>query len=109
MQLKGLRSIRAAKVTAYLLNDTHPTSAAKAKFFKSFGFDELNAERLEAAILRHPMDNDVLKTTETQFGTKSIVACSLGTPDQRNPCIITVWIKPPGSAAHRFVTAYPRP
>jgi hypothetical protein len=106
-RLSGLRSIRAAKIGGYLLDEDHPSGGAKARFFISVGFDILNPMVFEAALLRHPLDNDVWKTLETPYGTKSVVKCRLMTPNGKNPCVLTIWFKPNGSTAHRLVSAYP--
>lgn len=91
----------------YLLNEAHPTGGPKARFFKQVGFSTENSMTFEAALLRHPSDNDVWKQVETALGTKSIVRCNLVTPNGRNPCVLTIWFKPHGSTAHRLVSAYP--
>jgi hypothetical protein len=107
MRLRGLRSIRAAKIVDYLLNENHPVGGTKARFFKRFGFDADNPTTFESALLRHPSENEVWKSVETSLGIKSIVVCTLRTPDGRNPCVRTIWFKPIGSTAHRLVSAYP--
>lgn len=108
MRLDGLRAIDSRKVRDYLLDNDHPTGASKARLFTGFGFSPDDPFVLEMALLRHPLDNDVDRVADSAFGRKSIVECAIRTPDRRDPCVVTVWIKESGSAAHRFVTAYPR-
>lgn len=95
------------KVTKYLLNDRHPDGQSKAKFLSSFGFKIDEANILLAAINAHPTLNAVVGTVTNDYGVKSIVECSIQTPDGRNPCIRSVWMMENGSIDQRFVTAYP--
>jgi hypothetical protein len=97
------------KVTQYLLNVVHPTGAAKAKFFMSFGFSPAHWAELKSALLNHPLNNPVTSQSSTPFGQKFEVSCSLAAPDGRNPCIISVWIIEPPDPNPRFITAYPSP
>ena len=84
------------KITQYLLGTVHPTGASKAKFFMSFGFSPGNWAALKSALLNHPLNNPVTSQTSNTFGQKLEVSCSLVAPDDRKPCIISVWlIEPP--------------
>lgn len=96
-----------AKMTGYLLSHTHETGRAKAGFFTRFGFGQDEVERFREALMGHAMEREVESTEVTGFGTKYRLRCEVATPDQRNPCIITVWIVDSGSDAPRLVTAYP--
>ena len=96
------------KITQYLLNAVHPTGAAKAKFFMSFGFSPGNWALLKSALLHHPQNNPVTSQSSNPFGQKFEVSCSLVAPDGRNP-IISVWIIEPPDPNPRFITAYPNP
>lgn len=97
------------KITQYLLDADHPTGAAKANFFLSFGFSRGNWLELKRALLSHPQNNQVTGEGSNPFGQKFEVSCSLATRDGRNPCIISVWIIEPTDPDPRFVTAYPNP
>ena len=97
------------KITQYLLKTVHPTGAAKAQFFMSFGFSPTNWAELKSALLQHPRKNPVTSQSSNPFGQKFEVSCSLVTPDGRNPCIISVWIIEPPDLNPRFITAYPNP
>lgn len=94
------------KIIDYLLNHEHPIGKAKAKFFGQHGFSKDQAERMAKALCHHAMHNPVIESEESQYGKKYSVACHIPTPDERDPCILSVWIvehlKPP-----RLVTAYP--
>lgn len=95
------------KIVEYLLNPGHLDGAAKADYFRRFGFDFDAWEVLAEALRRHGQERDLVKRVETQFGTKFVVECAIETPNQRNPCIRSVWIaeanEPP-----RLVTAFPQ-
>ncbi|MGH7060614.1 MAG: DUF6883 domain-containing protein, partial [Stellaceae bacterium] len=95
------------KITRYLLDADHPTGAAKAQFFLSFGFSLNNWLELKRALLNHPHSNPVTSQLGNPFGQKFEVSCSLVTPDGRNPCIISVWIVEPPDSNPSFITAYP--
>jgi hypothetical protein len=105
----ALATLADAKITQYLLNSAHPDGAAKAIFFRSFGFSSANWSELKQALLDHPLQNPVTNQTSNPFGQKFEVSCSLMTPDGRNPCIISVWIIEPPDPNPRFITAYPNP
>lgn len=95
------------KVTAYLLNGDHPDGRSKAAFFRAFGFTIDHPEVLIAALKAHPRSNEVAGEQSTAFGDKHIVRCSIESPDGRNPCILSVWIREPGEERSKLVTAYP--
>ena len=104
-----MRSIAEDKITRYLLEETHPKGGTKARFFGRFGFGWHAPHLLLEALRRHPDMNAVVSVTKTAFGTKSVVQCSMMSPDGRNPCIRSVWLRDIGSDVQRFVTAYPTP
>lgn len=106
-KLLGERVIAQEKVSQYLLNVDHADGAGKAKFFIGHGFAADQPEVLAAAIHDHADFNDVALTEPGKYGTKSIVRCSIVTPDGRNPCILVVWIHEQGCSEQRLVTAYP--
>lgn len=98
--------VAAAKVRDYLLAADHPDNGGKAAFFLRFGFTHASWDLLRLALARHPVDNPVLSAKPSAEGTRYRVQCSLGTPDGRNPCIISVWAVEDGLAP-RLVTAFP--
>lgn len=98
--------VEQAKIVQYLLNPLHEDGASKARFFMALGF-EANDWRVMASALRtHGQVREVIKEAGSEFGMKFVVRCGLNTPDQKNPCIDSVWIAE-GAAAPRLVTAYP--
>ena len=96
-----------AKVTGYLLNDSHRDGGPKSRFFQAFGFTLSEWPVLRGALSQHPARNPVKKITDTPFGAKYEVACRLQTPDGRDPCIVTIWQSEAGVGEPRLVTAYP--
>jgi hypothetical protein len=106
-KLLGQRHIPEEKVAKYLLNVDHPDGGGKAKFFIAHGFDTGTPSTLASAIHSHADHNDIVEAHSGPHGTKSIVRCSIPTPDGRNPCILVVWIREKGCAEQRLVTAYP--
>lgn len=100
------REVSLEKITRYLLNDLHPHGRSKAAFSRSFGFDGLRPDELQAALHAHPERNEVAHTAVTLYGSKLVIQCTIATPDKRDPCVATVWLVPTGEPA-RLVTAYP--
>jgi hypothetical protein len=59
-----------AKITQYLLNSAHSDGAAKATFFRSFGFSSAHWSELKKALLDHPLQNLVTNQTSNPFWSK---------------------------------------
>lgn len=95
------------KITDYLLSDKHQTGKQKADFFKRFGFDSENINTFIGSLIQHSIDREVEKIQDSVYGTKYELRCEIKTPDERNPCIITVWIVEKGQEVPKLVTAYP--
>jgi hypothetical protein len=94
------------KITNYLLDLSHPLGASKAAFFRDCGFSHAEWQTMAAALAAHPVLNQIESKTDTPHGSKYVVRCNLATPDGRNPCVVTVWMKE-GDTPARLVTAYP--
>ena len=95
------------KITEYLLCESHPDGASKARFFSNFGFDLEDWQVLAEALREHGRTHPVVRVVESAFGTRYVVEGVLGTPNGRKPCVRTVWIVEEGSDAPRLITAYP--
>ena len=95
------------KIISYLLNDTHEIGRGKAKFFKNFGFDIADIGTFKNALIQHSVDRDMESEETTGFGTKYKLICEIQTPDERNPCIVTVWIIEAETEMPKLITAYP--
>lgn len=96
------------KIEKYLLSETHTDGKHKAAFFKKFGFDALVPENLKESLLDHAVTREIINTIEDTHGTKYVLECELKTPDERNPCIKSVWIIGNEESIPKLVTAYPK-
>ncbi|WP_428310233.1 DUF6883 domain-containing protein [Hydrocarboniphaga sp.] len=94
------------KIVDYLLNLHHPQGGSKARFFKALGFDQQTWSVFADALQQHGITQQMQSEALNDYGLKYEIACSITTPDGRNPCIISVWIAEP-SKQPRLVTAYP--
>ena len=99
--------VTAAKITDYLLSQTHPDGRHKARFFQGFGFSLDNWQVLEYALRRHLADHEVAKVEPSCFGTRYVVEGIITVPDGRSPLIRTVWFVKHTEKTPQFVTAYP--
>lgn len=95
------------KLSGYLLSDTHPDGAPKAKFLKSFGFSATTPETLREAVLDHADHHDVSNSRQTEFGTIFEVEGQLQCPDGRTPFVRVVWMTDTGSEIPRLITLVP--
>jgi hypothetical protein len=95
------------KVVNYLLNPDSADGKSKARFFTRLGFTRQAWTVFADALREHGATRPISQTKTTPFGQMFVLECEIITPDERNPCIETVWIveeeRPP-----RLVTAYPR-
>jgi hypothetical protein len=96
------------KIFKYILNEDHPDGTHKAKFFIKFGFSLRHWGILTESLIDHCKENEVVLTTENEFGTKYIVEGELKTPDNRNPVIRTIWFIEKNDNKPRLITAYPK-
>lgn len=83
MQLpnKSNATISISKIMDYLLSETPAAGKSKAKFFRSFGFDETNIPEFEQGLLNIAQTELVMETIETAFGTKYVIDGKLKTPN----------------------------
>ena len=96
-----------AKLTAYLLSETHPVGASKAQFFRMCGFNDLNVQLLEAGLLAIAHGGIIDDAEPTKHGMKYVIDGPLETPSGRIVQVRTVWFIGTDEANPRFVTAYP--
>jgi hypothetical protein len=99
--------IDVSKLTDYLMSTDHPRGKDKARFFTQFGFTLRNLDILTQSLKKHAANRSVAQIKNSEFGVKYVLECECETPDNRNPCIASVWIVEEGSSSPRFVTAYP--
>lgn len=95
------------KLSAYLLSETHPVGKSKAKFFRSFGYNETNTELLEYGLSSVAQTQPIREVTSSAHGTKYVIDGTLETPAGISVKVMTVWIIDTGKTDPRFVTAYP--
>jgi len=96
-----------SKITDYLLSETHIVGRSKAKFFRSFGFDETNVSQFERGLINIAQTESVAETTETIYGHKYVIDGELETPNGDKIHLRTVWIIETGDDIPRLVTAHP--
>lgn len=94
------------KITDYLLSDTHEIGKHKAAFFKSFGFDVSSPITITKALKAHAEERVILNSKDSPYGKKYELECEIETPDDRNPCIVSVWIIENNTNEPRLITAY---
>ncbi|MGH7596342.1 MAG: DUF4926 domain-containing protein [bacterium] len=75
------------KITGYLLSQFHRDGRGKARFFTQFGFSADLWEELAQALRRHAVDNEVVKTEASPFGTRYVIEGTIRTPDGRMPLV----------------------
>ena len=100
--------VPSAKLTAYLLSETHPVGRSKAHVFQAVGFTPTTTDRLEQELLLLARSEEIVAQVASPHGTKYVVDGTLATPRGDPLHLRTVWIIEPGHEAPRFVTAYPR-
>lgn len=82
-------------------------SDPKAKYFRSLGYTEANADQLADGLLMIAKSKEVSQAVTTAYGTKYIIEGDLFTPIGTIVWIRTVWVVELGDRRPRFVTAYP--
>ena|SRR6266851_10281499 len=95
------------KLTDYLLSLTHPVGKAKARFFRSLGFDNDNVDWLERELLAIGQSEKVDEVNSSVHGVKYAIEGLLAAPSGTIVRVRTVWIIGNDETRPRFVTAYP--
>lgn len=96
-----------SKVSNYLLSETHAIGKSKARFFRSFGFNEANIEQFKQALSDLAQNESVTDTLESLYGVKYVIDGQLKTPNGITIHVRTVWIIEVGDDTPRLVTAHP--
>ena len=94
------------KIRDYLLSQFHPIGRFKAVFFQSLGYSSNEWEVLQSDI-RRLVENEVVNTSDTEFGRKFTVRGEISGPFGLHAGIISVWIVLKSEQFPRFITAYP--
>lgn len=100
-------SIPREKITKYLLSESHPVGSSKARFFRSFRFNETNIDKLAESFLKISQENNVKETRNLLYGINYVINGKMETPSGEMAMITTVWFIKTGQKRPRFVTAYP--
>ncbi len=95
------------KIKDYLLSETHPIGKSKAKFFRSLGFNEMNADLLKQGLLTIARTEEVKEAVSSMHGVKYVIDGLLQTPAGEAVKVRTIWIIDKGHTSPRFVTTYP--
>jgi hypothetical protein len=104
---KSSAVISNSKILDYLLSETHAVGKSKARYFRSFGFDEANTSEFKAGVLNIAETEPVSEVSESAFGIKYVVDGELKTPNGVIIHVRTVWIIESGDTIPKLVTAYP--
>jgi hypothetical protein len=99
--------ISISKITDYLLSESHTVGKSKAKFFRSFGFNETNISQFAKGLVDIAQTDTVVEATETVYGNKYMIDGQLKTPSGDMIRLRTVWIIETGDDVPRLVTAHP--
>jgi hypothetical protein len=104
---RHLAEVPPQKITAYLLDDTHPEGGDKARFFLSHGFSPLRPQELSNALLGHVRELEIANTRTNPYGTTYAVDGPIAAPNGRKPFIRSVWVRESTRPNPRLVSAYP--
>ncbi len=96
-----------AKISEYLLSESHIVGRTKARFFRSLGYRSESPQVLMNDLALIAGRDPVTESMETAHGTKYIVDGDLNTPSGADVRIRTIWIVERNHDAPKFVTAYP--
>lgn len=96
-----------SKIVDYLLSESHAVGKSKARFFRSFGFEETNIAQFEQGLINIAQTESVTESIETSFGIKYVIDGELETPKGVMIHLRTIWIIEKGDDIPRLVTAHP--
>ena len=96
-----------AKLSQYLLAESHPVGGPKARFLGVVGFEPHDVDLLEQALLALARTREVTEVGASPHGTKYVVDGEILTPAGRRVGVRTVWMTEPAQENPRFVTLYP--
>lgn len=102
----GRAEVSEAKITHYLLDQSHETGQAKAAFFMAFGFSAIAWEVMKTALLDHAVRYEVKEVVQMPKGIHYVIEGALTCPDGRTPIVRVVWRVDEGSDFPRLITAY---
>jgi len=104
---KSKALVSLGKVRDYLLSETHPVGKSKARYFRSYGFNDENVSDLANGLLAIALHVPVESSEKSLYGAKYILDGELETPNGVMIRVRTIWIIESDNDTPRFVTAYP--
>lgn len=104
---KSKAQIPLEKIVGYLLSETHSVGKSKAKYFRSYGFDNENVSDLVKGLLAIAQNSPVEASKRSRYGAKYVLGGELETPNGDMIQVRTVWIIENEDDVPRFVTVYP--
>lgn len=96
-----------AKLTDYILSETHAVGKFKAKYFRRLGFTEANVQLLDQALHKIAQTREVTEKISSDYGIKFLIEGTIKAPNGKNITVCTVWIIEADQDRPRFVTVYP--
>lgn len=99
--------VPAAKLYGYLLSESHPDGASKARLLRRLGFDDATADRLADQLLAIARTQPVDEIESRAYGMLYVIHGTVAGPPGVDARLRTVWIIQSGSDRPRLVTAYP--
>jgi len=96
-----------AKLHEYLLSESHPDGASKAKLLRRLGFDDRNADHLAEQLLAIARTGAVDEVEPRAHGMLYAIHGTVVGPLGTSVTFRTVWIIQSESDQPRLVTAYP--
>ena len=81
-----------AKLTAYLLSETHTVGRSKAHFLRNLGFDQTSAATLERALFSIAQNEKVKDIIPSIHGTKYVVDGTVQSATTKNVRIRTILV-----------------
>ena len=95
------------KLVNYILSETHAVGKTKARYLRSFGFTEENADQLADALLMIAQSEEVTREVPSRYGVKYVIDGDLVSLIGTTVRIRTIWVVETLDVQPRFVTAYP--
>lgn len=99
--------IATEKLVEYILNVEHKRGGAKARLLVQFGYNAIEAGRLEQDIRRDHLDVDVDVVRRTEYGTRYEISAVLNTPVGRSLKVRSIWQIDDGTDVPRLITLIP--
>jgi hypothetical protein len=83
--------VKDKKLYNFLLSETHPKGASRAKLLNIWGFNNDNANKLRQELLKIAKTQDVVNSSRNAYRTNYVIDGTINTPQGENKRIRTVW------------------